>query len=866
MFIHIRKELTIKKWIALLLLVLCLIFIFANISSMYHISNISDGKDKISTLIPADDKYTVKQEFTAKKELIRSVNLMCNSEKYYETTGDLIVNLLDDTGKTVADGMVKTSNISNYTTIVVSFIADNKKINSTKYTDHQNITVPAKEGIQIKRGQRYTLLVTTSNVSKDDGLNICLSQAKDDSDTILYENDSKRPDLVLWGNIEYSSRATKALILFIALLLFTALFVIVPWAHVESGIKKDNTVTDYIPSKNQPSLQKWFLRALLILTPVICYWISYKIDNHTTSEVLEQVHTVYGVLNIVLLTMFVLVVYLITNRAKATIIISVALTYLFSIACYLLIQFRDIPLRATDFSDVGTAADVATNYVLSLDKSFLWITVVSICMIAAAVSLSGYKGLPLRSRLAVPLAVIVLFIGFSSFIHNTLARDTFFLTINHFAPTESYKLLGYPVGFYLSFRDLHVDKPEGYSANNVKALMNEYESDPAVEQVSVSEKSPNIIAIMNEAFSDLSVLGEIKTNKPYMPYFNSLSENAVRGTMYPSVYGGGTSNTEYEFLTGNSLAFIREKNAYTTLVNGEIPSLARTLKAQGYKGIEAFHPGRVDSYERNKVYPYMGFEKFISVEDLNNPEQLRHFVSDKGCYDSIIDEYKKHKKGSDKNSPFFLFNVTIQNHAGFNYSTGVVDAGIEIEDPALKMEQAEQYLNLIKKSDDALKYLLTYFETTKDPTVIVLFGDHQPRIEAEFYDEMTKRMDSKEAPLKKLRRKYQVPFVIWANYDIAEEKDLKISANMLSAYMLNKIGLQMTGYDKFLINLRKDIPVISGIAYMDNKGKDYKLDLEHIKDIPYGDEIKDYSYLEYYNIKEDSYLDNHFFTLDDSTQ
>ena len=61
---------------------------------------------------------------------------------------------------------------------------------------------------------------------------------------------------------------------------------------------------------------------------------------------------------------------------------------------------------------------------------------------------------------------------------------------------------------------------------------------------------------MNETFADLNVVNHIKTNKEVMPFINSLKENTIKGHMLVSVFGGGTSNSEYEFLTGNSMAFL----------------------------------------------------------------------------------------------------------------------------------------------------------------------------------------------------------------------------------------------------------------------------------------------------------------------
>lgn len=78
---------------------------------------------------------------------------------------------------------------------------------------------------------------------------------------------------------------------------------------------------------------------------------------------------------------------------------------------------------------------------------------------------------------------------------------------------------------------------------------------------------------MNESFSDLSVVGDIETNVPYMPYIDSIQDETIQGNAYVSTIGTGTSNTEYEFLTGNTMAFLPAgSNAYQLYVKERSPA------------------------------------------------------------------------------------------------------------------------------------------------------------------------------------------------------------------------------------------------------------------------------------------------------
>lgn len=73
-------------------------------------------------------------------------------------------------------------------------------------------------------------------------------------------------------------------------------------------------------------------------------------------------------------------------------------------------------------------------------------------------------------------------------------------------------------------------------------------------------KKPNVIAIMNESFADLKAVGDLQTSKDYMPFFRKLKENTIKGYTYSSVFGGNTANSEFEFMTGNTLAFLPDNS------------------------------------------------------------------------------------------------------------------------------------------------------------------------------------------------------------------------------------------------------------------------------------------------------------------
>jgi phosphoglycerol transferase MdoB-like AlkP superfamily enzyme len=232
------------------------------------------------------------------------------------------------------------------------------------------------------------------------------------------------------------------------------------------------------------------------------------------------------------------------------------------------------------------------------------------------------------------------------------------------------------------------------------------------------------------------------------------------------------------------------------------------LKDQGYYNI-AIHPFEPSGYKRDLVYPLLGFDEFLSRKDFANPTLIRNFISDKDSYQKIIEQYEK--KGKD--NPLFIFNVTMQNHGGYSSARLFEDKdNVRLTDYS-GYPVAEQYLSLLRKSDQAFQSLVEYFSKQDEHTIILLFGDHQPIAYSQLHDLLSAggTLSNTEA----LRRKYVVPFVLWSNYDLPKDKIDKISANYLSSYLLKTAGLKETAYNQYLNRLYEKVPVINALFYID---------------------------------------------------
>ena len=234
--------------------------------------------------------------------------------------------------------------------------------------------------------------------------------------------------------------------------------------------------------------------------------------------------------------------------------------------------------------------------------------------------------------------------------------------------------------------------------------------------------------------------------------------------------------------------------------------------------------------------------------EANYPGQnvlIRQYVSDSYNYRKIIEMFEQR----DPDQPFFLFNVTMQNHGGYTYRSDEFVEDVYVTDATGQRAMREvdgqlqplyprtdQYLTLIKRSDEAFEELIDYFSQRSEPTVICMFGDHQPSIENSLVTKLLGVSSTLDLTIEQQQRQYITPFVIWANYDIEEREIERLSANYLSSLVLQTAGVQMSDYDRYLLKLSEILPVIDSVGLIDANGVHYS----HSEKTPYDDLVNDY--------------------------
>ena len=548
-------------------------------------------------------------------------------------------------------------------------------------------------------------------------------------------------------------------------------------------------------------------------------------------------------LNVFLAQIVYVFFLLLTQNYRAMMVLGSLSVSVIGIVNYFVHTFRGTPLLPWDIYAAGTAMEVGGAYDIALNREMLTIVLAMIFLVAIATRFAREK-VKWYKRVA---DVVVLFLALAYCISGIYSEGFWYrhgLTINAWDQNLTYTDSGILGGLFMNGKYLYTATPDGYSVKKTKEIYEKYlakadgEMQAAAENTAENAVEPHIIVIMNESFSDLSVLGDFYTSQSYLSNFYSYKDNTVRGTLYSSVLGGTTCNSEFEFLTGNSMYFFGSGYLpYQQAINFEQPSLATILKDEGYTTV-AMHPAAAKNWQRNHVYPLLGFDEFLDIEYFENPQMMRwYYVSDACDYKYLIKRFEERQDGE----KMFIFNITIQNHGGYELITSGMKEFVAVRDGLGRSNgPAGQYISLIRQSDKDLKNLLDYFEGVDEPVIICFFGDHQPSIGEDFVESVMGK-ESSEFTFEDKLKQYEVPFMIWANYDIEEEYIEEISINYLGGLLLEKAGIEGNGYTQFLQALRQEMPMINALGYMDSEGNVYEKD----EDFTNNEVIHDYQIVQY---------------------
>ncbi len=546
-------------------------------------------------------------------------------------------------------------------------------------------------------------------------------------------------------------------------------------------------------------------------------------------------------LNVLCCVVVYLLILLFTNNVGLTCIIAHITLICFGFINYFVYLFRQNEFTFSDLRSIGTGLSVAGTYQLRLPDRGAYV------LMATALFVALVRKCHVTFEEKVHMRIISVLLG--GIICTTIGINVRNMNTETWEQKGTYRN-GYILNFILSARDSFVTEPKDYSNQVVAQLEQQYSKEDILANAEVNVTNPTIIVIMSESFADLSVIGDVHTNIELTPFMDSLVDNTTKGYALSSVFGAKTPNSEWEYLTGNSMAFLPSGSVvYQQYISKTPTSLVSTLKNEGYTCV-AMHPYYETGWSRNQVYPNLGYDEMYFLDDFPQEDIIREYVSDQELYNQIIERYE----GRANNEKLYIMGITMQNHGGYgedfdNFEEEVYKTGMSYTD-------ANQYFSLIHESDSALANLITYFENVDEPVEIVFFGDHQPSLNSQFYP-LLNRKGLSGLTKTELQALYTVPFFIWTNYESPSETIPITSLNYLSTMTMEKAGIKLPAYHQFLSDMMEVVPAINSQGYFSLDEKTYL----HIDEAT-GEEakwIKQYEILQYNSMFDEENRSDLFF-------
>lgn len=575
-----------------------------------------------------------------------------------------------------------------------------------------------------------------------------------------------------------------------------------------------------------------------LVIPLGCFY-TFETLTHQMSTMIELAKR----LNIAFYYWLFLFVFFIAGRTSISMAICVSAIAIIGVGNYFVVMFRSNPIVPWDIYSFETAMGVADNYVFSVD----WALAEHIAMFILMLIVGVRTNIRLNKKILRPILTVAMCIPAYFYIsylwQDNLERNTG-LNDTLFNAKYMHSKDGFFVSFILDIHFLQIEEPKNYSDEYALSLLNEQE----VEKVETPEELPDIIAIMDETFSDPAVLGEFETNKDYMPFVHSILRgevaNTISGYTDVSVLGGNTANSEFEFLTGNSMAFFPNGSVpYLQYIRDGISTIVPQLEEYGYTTYGT-HPYRAKEWNREFIYDLMGFDYRYFQGSFPFEDKLRNYVSDEADFKSIL-EWRNNTEG-----PFFMFNVTMQNHSNYGGDFDNFDPQIVAKfKNTYSNKYLNKYLSLMYETDQDVASLLSELSQSDRKTIVVFWGDHQPNdyVVRPIYKEYGLDFDNQTYEQQQQRQK--TPFFIWANYDIQEQTNVEISLNYLNILLFETAGLQLDEYQTFRKNLwQGQIPMMNAVGYRNDDG-----DLVEYDDAP--EEIQnllnEYQNIQYYRMERE---------------
>lgn len=778
-----------------------------------------------------DNEEVIRQKFCFERKVVLSQFILSFASFERKNTGDIVTVQMTDADNDVV-----------YET----------NIDVDSITPNQTYVVNMEHTVTIPKGVVCCLRITCSSENSPYAV-IPTLNTTNRTDPNTYMSTLKMQTRKKSLNISYTYSYRQIYPLIILILEFAAMFIIC-FEHVTDyaaiyrkrrlkqlkRMEKEKNSTKHSHKKtfsiknfviyclSEPKVERNIRMAITVLNPLVLFIIL-----ETMNDTISGMYPNIWIFTWILLLAVQFILFAIFGNISIAMFIMDAVLFPIGLGNLFILNVRGTPLLPSDIFGLATATEVASTYTLKFTPAeFIMIPALIIWIMLImrfkkkTVKTGVYKKV-IRRCTPVIASVLILFVLYSTDLLEVCGiKDSVWNKV------ASCKTNGFYMNFFINLRYLKVSEPAGYSHDRVAEILSSIDDTPILEEKTKSEQSqimmtnsdfktcttlngkkPNIILIMNESLADFSLVGSVNYNRDPLEYIHSMKENTIKGLDYVSVFGAGTSNSEFEAMTGNTMSFFPSGcNVYQQFMHESTYSLSSYLKSLGYT-CNAIHPSSGANWNRTNTYKSMKFDNFITIDDFKNPEYVR-YISDKESYKKIIELYESR----DKSSPMFVFDMTIQNHGGYQTNTNW-DEPVYVKDSYY--DEAKEFLSASKVSDDAFKYLIEYFEKEEEPTVIFMFGDHWPQVETGFYEELLGKPQS-EWNLDDLQKRYATPFVLWANYDIEEGDNVVIGNNLVENLLLKEAGIDLPLYNKYVEKVSETIPAMNVNGFIDKDGHWHK--------------------------------------------
>ena len=393
---------------------------------------------------------------------------------------------------------------------------------------------------------------------------------------------------------------------------------------------------------------------------------------------------------------------------------------------------------------------------------------------------------------------------------------------------DIYEQKGALLGFFTLGVGWDIDPPDGYSPLFMESLAAQITAN-ITPRMDTTDIKPNVIIVMSESFWDPTKLPNIAFSEDPMPNLRRLQEAATAGSVVSPVFGGMTSNVEYEFLTGNAMRFVRFGDfpyyvSATYIDRDEGRALPNMFRANGYRTV-AMHTYDGSFYDRDRHYPKLGFDIFIADEDMPDARFKgmfggRNIISDEYFGDILIEVIE------DADRPLFLFGITVQNHMPYaaNRYEDEVTRGITADSGGILSEEDTLYLETFLEgtydADLLLGRLYDYVMDSDEPTILVFFGDHLPVItrHTELLTELgfISGNELNNLPPDEVFKVLTPPYIAFSNYLELPPTWGDVSPYFLGALLAEAAGIELNYYYHFLLQTFDSFQALNNHIYISN--------------------------------------------------